>query len=58
MDITPDYVVKVGEVRIADADQAAVRNIRDFDGKPIWIPTDDRLKPDRELLRTRLELAS
>ncbi|MBI3854721.1 MAG: HNH endonuclease [Planctomycetes bacterium] len=58
LDVTPDYVVKVGEVVISEHDLAAILNIREYEGKRILIPRDPREHPDPELLRLRLEVAS
>lgn len=56
--VNPDYTVRPGKISIADDDQAAIRNIRGFDGKRLWLPKLEELWPDPERLKLRLEVAS
>jgi putative restriction endonuclease len=56
--VEPNYAVRLGKVPIAEEDQAAVRNIREFEGKRLWLPKRKDLWPDPERLKDRLEVAS
>lgn len=56
--VKSDYSIKVGREPIAPEDRAAIRNIRDYEGKQLWLPRQDDLWPDRERLRKRFDDAT
>ncbi|KYG10918.1 hypothetical protein BE21_09515 [Sorangium cellulosum] len=57
--VTEDYRVEVRGDRLAHGDSDATRRtLLDFHGRALWLPKEEALRPDPELLRKKLELAA
>jgi putative restriction endonuclease len=53
------YRVEVRRDRLDHVDSApTVKMLLDFDGKTIWLPKDDALRPAPEFLRKKIEFAA
>ncbi|WP_437313102.1 HNH endonuclease [Sorangium sp. So ce385] len=57
--VTEGYRVEVRGDRLAHRDSDATRRmLLDFDGRPLWLPKAEELRPDPEVLRKKIELTA
>jgi putative restriction endonuclease len=57
--VSEEYRVEVRGDRLAYGDSDATRRtLLDFHGRALWLPKEEALRPDPELLRKKIELAA
>jgi putative restriction endonuclease len=55
LQVTPRYTVAISRKLIPSDDEAARRMILNYEGKPLWLPRDARLRPSLDSLKLRLD---
>lgn len=57
--VDENYRVEIRRDRLEHiGSEATARTLLDFEGQTIWLPKDERLRPDPSFLRTKIKLAA
>jgi putative restriction endonuclease len=58
--VKPTYEIAIARERLQQAvpNEATARQLLAYDGRPIGLPRDERLRPDAALLQSKIDLAS